>query len=128
MPFSVANITSVDVDASSRVLGDVIDLVYSSVAQDCHVTFGVYSFADLFQVGSFQICPVVCSAIEGFALFTLVDSDKRPGQMVMDWRGLAWFPYSSDDRVGLVLGHVEEVHGEPVLSGGEGCRWDHAGL
>src|SRR6266571_3299029 len=94
----------------------------ATMAENCHVSLGVDLLANLLDLRNLGIRSIICSAEQCFSLFAVVDPDKRPCQVVVDWSCLARMPNSSDYREHLVPRHMDHVHRKPVLSRGESLR------
>ena len=127
MPLSMPNVPAVDMNAQGGFQRDIVDAMYTTVTENRHVSFLVHSFANLLNLGEFQIRAVVRSTKERLSFFSFVDSYQGPSEVVVDRGSLAGVPDPTDDGVGFVLWHLEKIHREPVFPGSEGFSRDGPG-
>ncbi len=127
MALSMPNVPAVDMNAQGGFQRDIVDPMYTTVTEDRHVSFLVHSFANLLNLGEFQIRAVVRSTKERLSFFSLVDSYQGPSEMIMNRSSLAGVPDSANDGVGFVLWHLEKVHCEPIFSRSESLSRDGRG-
>jgi len=120
MPFKVANVASIEVDTKRWFETNIVHPVNTRIPQYRNMPFPVDPLAHLFNPGKPRIRTIVRSTVKRFSLFSSIDADQCPCQVVVDGRRLARVPDSTYDRERLVCGHVEQVHGKTVLARGEG--------